>query len=544
MGEYKRYTVTSALPYANGPIHIGHLAGNFLPADIYVRYLRLQNEDVIFVCGSDEHGVPIMITAKNEGVTPQDVVDKYHELNKRSLESFGISFDIYSRTSNENHKVNASIFFKKLYDDGKLIEKYTDQYYDEKAQQFLADRYIIGVCPKCGYEDAYGDQCERCGSSLSPDELISPRSALSGSRPILRKTKHWYLPLKDYEQWLKTWILEGHKEWKVNVYGQCKSWLEQGLLDRPVTRDLSWGVPVPLKEVIGKVLYVWFDAPIGYISATQELCKKTNKNWELYWKDKDTKLVNFIGKDNIVFHCIIFPAMLKAHGDFILPSNVPANEFMNLEGKKISKSRDHAVWLKDYLEQYKDKQDVLRYVLCANMPETKDSDFTWQDFKERNNNELVANVGNFVNRVISLCHKYYDGIVPECDILSDYDKITLAEANNIIQKIGSAIEKYHFKDGLLYWMDLSRLGNKYISDEEPWITYKTNPNRVKTVINICIQIMAKVAITGNPFVPFTSKKITNSLKINDIDWGMSCSDVIVNHGTYVDKMDVLFEKMD
>ena len=541
--DYKRYTVTTALPYANGPIHIGHIAGSFLPADIYVRYLRSKKKDVIFIGGSDEHGVPVTIRAQKEGISPQEIVDKYHTMNKKDLEDFGISLDIFSRTSNETHKVNASSFFTKLYNDEKLIVNESEQYYDNEVKQFLADRYIRGVCPICKYDDAYGDQCEKCGSTLSPNELIEPRSALSGAKPILRKTTHWYLPLKKYEQWLKKWILEEHTEWKVNVYGQCKSWLDNGLLDRPITRDLQWGVPVPLNEANGKVLYVWFEAPIGYISATQELCKQTDRNWELYWKNDDTKLVHFVGKDNIVFHCIVFPVMLKAHGGFILPDNVPANEFMNLEGNKISTSRNYAIWLHDYLLEYTDKQDVLRYVLCANMPETKDSDFTMSDFKSRNNNELVAILGNFVNRTVSLIHKCHSGIVPEVVELTPTDIALFASVNDLIKRIEDSINTYHFRDALQYWMDIARAGNKYISDEEPWHAINSNPERVKTVLNVCIHLVAKLAIVGEPFVPFTSKKLFLMLDIHDQLWDMSYKNDIIRGGVSVDNVGILFDKI-
>ncbi|MBR1994569.1 MAG: methionine--tRNA ligase, partial [Alistipes sp.] len=461
--EFKRYLVTSALPYANGPVHIGHLAGVYVPSDIYVRYLRLKGCDVVSICGSDEHGVPITIKARKEGVTPQDIVDRYHNLIKRSFEGLGISFDIYSRTSSPTHAVTASNFFRKLYDEGKFIEQSSEQFYDEEAKTFLADRYIVGTCPKCGAERAYGDQCEKCGSTLSPDELIDPKSAVSGSKPIKKETKHWYLPLNEYEQMLREWILEGHKEWKSNVYGQCKSWLDGGLQPRAVSRDLDWGIPVPVEGAEGKVLYVWFDAPIGYISATKDL----TPDWEKYWKSEDTKLVHFIGKDNIVFHCIVFPSMLKAHGEFILPENVPSNEFLNLEGDKISTSRNWAVWLHEYLEEFPGKEDVLRYVLCANAPETKDNDFTWKDFQARNNSELVAILGNFVNRALVLTQKYYNGEVPACGELNDYDRETITELQAIKANLEHNIETYHFREALKEAMNFARIGNKYLADTEP-----------------------------------------------------------------------------
>ncbi len=471
--EYKRYLVTSALPYANGPVHIGHLAGVYIPSDIYARYLRLKGCDVISICGSDEHGVPITIKARKEGVTPQQIVDRYHEIIRRSFEGLGMSFDIYSRTSSKTHARVASDFFRKLYDDGKFIEKTSMQYYDEEAQTFLADRYIVGTCPRCQNDRAYGDQCEKCGSTLSPDELIDPHSAVSGSVPVKRETKHWYLPLNDYEQFLREWILDGHKEWKSNVYGQCKSWLDLGLQPRAVSRDLDWGIPVPVEGAEGKVLYVWFDAPIGYISATQDL----TPDWEKYWKDEETKMVHFIGKDNIVFHCIVFPSMLKAHGGYILPENVPANEFLNLEGDKISTSRNWAVWLNEYLEEFPGKEDVLRYVLCANAPETKDNDFTWKDFQARNNNELVAVLGNFVNRALVLTQKYYGGKVPACGELNDYDRETLAELAKVKGTLEQNIENYRFREALKEAMNVARIGNKYLADTEPWKVVKSDPER-------------------------------------------------------------------
>ena len=543
MEDPKRYLVTTALPYANGPIHIGHVAGAFLPADIYVRFLRLKNRKVIFIGGSDEHGVPITIRARQEGITPQQVVDKYHELNKRNLLDFGISFDIFSRTTNPVHKETASAFFKTLLDKGLLKEKESEQYYDEEAKQFLADRYIRGTCPKCGYEEAYGDQCEGCGTSLSPEELINPHSYLSGSKPILKKTKHWYLPLGDYQDWLKKWILEDHKEWKVNVYGQCKSWLEQGLQDRAVTRDLDWGVPVPVENAERKVLYVWFDAPIGYISATKELAEEKGFSWEEYWKCEGTKLVHFIGKDNIVFHCIMFPAMLKAHGDFILPDQVPANEFMNLEGSKISTSRNHAVWLDDYLKDFPGQQDILRYVMCSEMPDTKDSDFRWENFKNKNNNELVATFGNFVNRIFSLVNMYYDGIIPEIGNLENIDKVILEDINTLIEKIEHDIENYKFREALSLWMEIARKGNKYITETEPWKLQKINPERVKTVLNIALQIIAKLAITGSPFITFTCEKIFEMLNIEGQDWEKSKVNNILNAGHKISQPEILFNKI-
>ncbi len=471
MKNFKRYLITSALPYANGPIHIGHLAGVYVPSDIYTRYLRLKGVDVISVCGSDEHGVPITLKARNEGVTPQQVVDRYHALNKKAFEDFGIAFDIYSRTSNKVHYETASDFFLKLYNKGEFTEKSSEQYYDEEAGSFLADRYIVGTCPHCGNENAYGDQCEKCGTSLSPTDLINPHSTISGSKPVLRETLHWYLPLDKYEGWLKKWILEDHKEWKTNVYGQCKSWIDQGLQPRAVSRDLDWGIPVPVKGAKGKVLYVWFDAPIGYISATKEL----TPDWEKYWKDEETKLVHFIGKDNIVFHCIIFPAMLRAEGTFILPENVPANEFLNLESEKISTSRNWAVWLHEYLQDFPGKQDVLRYTLCSNAPETKDNDFTWKDFQARNNNELVAILGNFVNRALVLTGNYYNGKVPERGLTDDNDNAVLAELSKIKANVETSLETYRFREALREAMNLARLGNKYLADAEPWKVIKTDP---------------------------------------------------------------------
>src|SRR5674476_303581 len=503
MKNFKRYLVTSALPYANGPIHIGHLAGVYIPSDIYTRYLRMKGVDVISVCGSDEHGVPITLKARKEGVSPQEIVDRYHSLNKKAFEDFGIAFDIYSRTSNKVHYETASGFFRTLYDKGEFTEKTSEQYYDEEAGCFLADRYIMGTCPHCGNENAYGDQCEKCGTSLSPNELINPHSTVSGGKPVLRKTLHWYLPLDKYEPWLRKWILEDHKEWKVNVYGQCKSWLDQGLQPRAVSRDLDWGVPVPVDGAEGKVLYVWFDAPIGYISATREL----TPDWEKYWKDPETRMIHFIGKDNIVFHCIIFPAMLKAEGSYILPDNVPANEFLNLENEKISTSRNWAVWLHEYLEEFPGKQDVLRYVLTANAPETKDNDFTWKDFQARNNNELVAIFGNFINRAMVLTQKYYDGVVPALGELTDYDKHTLEEFVNVKADVEKLLNNFRFRDAQKEAMILARIGNKYLADTEPWKVAKTDMDRVATILHLSLQISANLAIAFEPFLPFTSVKL-------------------------------------
>ena len=538
--EFKRYLVTSALPYANGPVHIGHLAGVYVPSDIYTRYLRLKGKDVVSVCGSDEHGVPITIKARKEGITPQDVVDRYHALIKRSFEGLGISFDIYSRTSSPTHAVTASDFFRKLYDEGKFIEKSSMQYYDEEAQTFLADRYIVGTCPKCGAEGAYGDQCEKCGSTLSPDELIDPKSAVSGAVPVKRETKHWYLPLNEYEQMLREWILEGHKEWKSNVYGQCKSWLDGGLQPRAVSRDLDWGIPVPVEGAEGKVLYVWFDAPIGYISATKDL----TPDWEKYWKSEDTKLVHFIGKDNIVFHCIVFPSMLKAHGGYILPENVPSNEFLNLEGDKISTSRNWAIWLHEYLEEFPGKEDVLRYVLCANAPETKDNDFTWKDFQARNNSELVAILGNFVNRALVLTQKYYNGVVPACGELTDYDRETIAELQSIKASLEHNIETYHFREALKDAMNFARIGNKYLADTEPWKVVKTDPERVKTILYQALQITANTAIAIEPFMPFSAKKMLSMLAVEKYSWEQMGQMDLVAAGHTIGKPELLFEKIE
>jgi methionyl-tRNA synthetase len=540
MGEFKRTLITTALPYANGPIHIGHLAGVYVPADIYARYLRLKNEEVLLIGGSDEHGVPITLKAKNEGITPQDVVDKFHAIIKKSFQDFGISFDVYSRTSAEIHHQTASEFFRKMYDQGQFIEKTSEQYYDEENQQFLADRYIIGTCPKCGYEKAYGDQCESCGTSLSPTELINPTSMISGNKPVLKETKHWYLPLDQYEPWLREWILEGHKEWKPNVYGQCKSWIDSGLQPRAVTRDLDWGVPVPVEDAKGKVLYVWFDAPIGYISATREL----TPDWEKYWKDPETRLIHFIGKDNIVFHCIIFPSMLKAEGTYNLPDNVPANEFLNLENDKISTSRNWAVWLHEYLEAFPDKEDVLKYVLTANAPETKDNDFTWKDFQARNNNELVAILGNFVNRALVLTQKYFDGKVPARGELSDYDKETLEAIATIKQEVEKSLDQFRFREALKNAMDLARLGNKYLADEEPWKIWKTDPKRVETILNVCLQITANLTICLEPFLPFSMKKLRGFLQYEKQDWSRLGGTDLLAAGHQVNTPELLFEKID
>lgn len=539
--KFKRTTVTSALPYANGPVHIGHLAGVYVPSDIYVRYLRLKKEDVLFIGGSDEHGVPITIRAKKEGITPQDVVDRYHTLIKDSFKEFGISFDVYSRTTSETHRQTASDFFRKLYEKGEFVEKTSMQYYDEEAQTFLADRYITGECPHCHAEGAYGDQCEKCGTSLSPTDLINPKSAISGSAPVMRETKHWYLPLDKHEEWLSKWILEDHKEWRNNVYGQCKSWLDMGLQPRAVSRDLDWGIPVPVEGADGKVLYVWFDAPIGYISNTRELLPDT---WETWWKDPETRLVHFIGKDNIVFHCIVFPAMLKAEGSFILPDNVPSNEFLNLEGDKISTSRNWAVWLHEYLRDFPGKQDVLRYVLTANAPETKDNDFTWKDFQARNNNELVAVYGNFVNRALQLTQKYYDGVVPSCGELTDYDRETLNEFKDVKQKVEELLDVFKFRDAQKEAMNLARIGNKYIADCEPWKVIKTDPERVKTIIYISLQLTANLAIAFEPFLPFSSEKLRQMLNMESFEWTQLGSTDLLKAGHQLAKPELLFEKIE
>ena len=543
--DIKRYTITSALPYANGPIHIGHLAGVYIPADIYARYLRSTGEDVLFIGGSDEHGVPITIKAKKEGITPQDVVDKYHGIIKDSFEELGISFDVYSRTSAPIHHETASAFFKKLFDDGKFIEKTAEQYYDPEAQQFLADRYITGTCPHCSYEKAYGDQCESCGTSLSATDLINPKSALTGNIPQLKKTKHWYLPLNNYEEWLSDWILKGHKhDWRPTVYGQVKSWIDQGLHPRAVTRDLDWGVKVPVEGADGKVLYVWFDAPIGYISASREWAQKTGKDWEPYWKDESSKLVHFIGKDNIVFHCIIFPSMLKAEGSYIMPDNVPANEFLNLENDKISTSRNWAVWLHEYLQDFPGKQDVLRYVLTANAPETKDNDFTWKDFQAKNNNELLAIFGNFVNRTLVLTQKYFKGIVPATHELSDLDEKTLNEMVTFADRIGGKIKIYKFREAINELMNLARLGNKYLTETEPWKIFKTDPARVETILNISLQISASLAVLCEPFLPYTSVKLSDMLLLNEKKWNAAKNKDLVKAGTELPKPDFLFAKIE
>lgn len=541
----KRYTVTSALPYANGPIHIGHLAGVYIPADIYVRFLRATGRDVVFIGGSDEHGVPITIRARKEGLTPQQVVDKYHGIIKQSFAELGISFDVYSRTSAPVHHETASAFFRKLYDNQQFIEKESEQYYDVEAGQFLADRYITGTCPRCGNERAYGDQCESCGSTLSATELINPKSALSGNIPVMKETRHWYLPLDQYENWLKEWILESHRDdWKTNVYGQCKSWLDSGLQPRAVTRDLDWGVKVPVEGAEGKVLYVWFDAPIGYISATREWSEKTGKDWEPYWKSADTKLVHFIGKDNIVFHCIIFPAMLKAEGSYILPDNVPANEFLNLEGDKISTSRNWAVWLHEYLVDFPGKQDVLRYTLAANAPETKDNDFTWKDFQTRNNSELLAIFGNFVNRTLVLTHKYFGGVVPTLGELTETDQQAITEIAEYPARISASIEAYRFREALNEMMNLARLGNKYLTETEPWKNFAINPERVKTNLNISLQICANLSILCEPFLPFTSGKLTGMLNMGLLEWNKAGSADLLPAGHTLNAPAFLFERIE
>ena len=538
--EYKRYLVTSALPYANGPVHIGHLAGVYVPSDIYVRYLRMRGKDVVWVCGSDEHGVPITIKARKEGVTPQDIVDKYNAIIKKSFEGLGISFDIYSRTTSPTHYATASEFFKTLYDKGEFVEATSQQYYDEEAKQFLADRYITGTCPHCQSEGAYGDQCEKCGSTLNPTDLINPKSMISGSAPVMKETKHWYLPLDKYEPKLREWILEGHKEWKTNVYGQCKSWLDLGLQPRAVSRDLNWGIPVPVEGAEGKVLYVWFDAPIGYISATKDL----TPDWEKYWKSEDTKMVHFIGKDNIVFHCIVFPTMLMAHGDYILPENVPANEFLNLEGDKISTSKNWAVWLNEYLEDMPGKQDVLRYVLCANAPETKDNDFTWKDYQARNNNELVAVLGNFVNRALVLTHKYYGGVVPEAGELTDFDKEILAELPKIRKSLEENIENYRFREALKEAMNIARLGNKYLADTEPWKVVKTDPERVKTSLTVAFPLVANTTVAVEPFRPLSAEKLARMLAVDHLEWDVIGQSDIIKAGHTIGTAELLFEKIE
>ena len=539
--KFARTLVTTALPYANGPVHIGHLAGVYVPADIYTRYLRMKGEDVIMIGGSDEHGVPITLKARKEGVSPQDIVDRYHKIIKDSFEELGISFDIYSRTTSEIHRKTASDFFRTLYDKGEFIEKTSMQYYDEEAGQFLADRYIVGTCPHCGNPQAYGDQCEKCGTSLSADELIDPRSAIGGSKLVKKETKHWYLPLDKWEPVLRKWILEEHKEWKPNVYGQCKSWLDMGLQPRAVSRDLDWGVPVPVEGAEGKVLYVWFDAPIGYISNTKELLPD---RWEEYWKRNDTRIIHFIGKDNIVFHCIVFPAMLMADGSYQLPENVPSNEFLNLEGDKISTSRNWAVWLHEYLVDFPGKQDVLRYVLTANAPETKDNDFTWKDFQARNNNELVAILGNFVNRSMVLTHKYFDGEIPALGELTDYDRQTLDEFKNVKDTLGEDIEHFRFRDALREAMNLARIGNKYLADTEPWKLAKTDMGRVATILNVAMQITANLAIAFEPFLPFSAAKLRKMLNMGDADWNKLGSIDILAVGSHVAKPELLFEKIE
>ena len=542
--QFKRYTVTTALPYANGPVHIGHLAGVYIPADTYVRYLRMKGEEVLFVGGSDEHGVPITIKAEKEGCTPQDIVDRYHNIIKDSFEKLGISYDRYSRTSSKTHHETAAAFFKKLYEDGKFIERETEQFFDPERNKFLSDRYIIGTCPKCGNDHAYGDQCEKCGSSMSPEELINPHSALSGAKLVKKATKHWYLPLDQYEQWLRDWIIEGHKEWKPNVYGQVKSWLDNGLQPRAVTRDLDWGVPVPLEEADGKVLYVWFDAPIGYISNTIEHCAEKGTDWKKWWKDEDTKLVHFIGKDNIVFHCIIFPCMLKAYGDYIVPENVPANEFLNLENDKISTSRNWAVWLHEYLEEFPGKQDVLRYVLTANAPETKDNNFTWKDYQDRNNNELLAVFGNFVNRTLVLTHKYFEGKVPALTNLNEKDNAAIEEMNQYPDKIAHLLDTYKFREALSELMNLARLGNRYLTENEPWKQFKTDPERVKTVLALSLQIVAKLAILSEPFLPFSAKKLQSMIGLEVSGWNQAKETVLLNEESQIGEVELLFTKVE
>lgn len=539
--DFKRTLVTAALPYANGGVHIGHLAGVYVPADIYVRYLRLRGRDVLFICGSDEHGVPITIRAKKEGVTPQDVCDRYHKLIKESFEKFGISFSIYSRTTSDVHAKTATEFFEKLYEKGKFIEQESEQYFDEEAKTFLADRYIKGECPHCGNPDAYGDQCEKCGKDLSPTELINPHSTISGSKPVLRTTKHWYLPLDKAQPWLEKWILADHSDWRSNVVGQCKSWFDMGLKPRAVTRDLDWGIPVPVEGAEGKVMYVWFDAPIGYISNTRELLPN---DWEKWWKSQDTRLVHFIGKDNIVFHCIVFPAMLKAEGSYILPDNVPANEFLNLEDDKISTSRNWAVWLHEYVEEFPGKQDVLRYVLTANAPETKDNNFTWKDFQARNNNELVAVYGNFVNRALVLTQKYFGGKVPPCGELTEQDKEIIAEFRDVKAKVEELLEKFRFRDAQKEAMNLARIGNKYLADSEPWKVFKTDPKRVETILNLSLQLVANLAIAFEPFLPFSSEKLRNMINMPDLKWDNLGQTDLLAAGHELNKPELLFEKIE
>lgn len=542
--EYKRHTITAALPYANGPVHIGHLAGVYVPSDIYVRYLRGKGEDVAFICGSDEHGVAIELRARKEGKTPQEVVDFYHEQIKDSFAKFGISFNMYHRTSSKLHHETASDFFKKLHADGKFTETTSDQFYDAGEKQFLADRYIKGTCPTCAFPEAYGDQCENCGSTLSPSELRNPKSMLSGESPIMKETKHWYFPLDEYEPWLKKWILEDHKEWKANVYGQCKSWIDNGLKPRPMTRDLSWGIPVPVEGGEGKVLYVWFDAPIGYISATKEWAHQNGKNWEDYWKSEDTRLLHFIGKDNIVFHCVIFPALLKAEGSYILPENVPANEFLNLESNKISTSRNWAVWLHEYLEEFPDKQDVLRYTLTANAPETKDNDFTWKDFQTRNNSELVAIFGNFVNRAVVLTHKYFEGKIPPRNELQPIDEQVIADIEAMPEKIGASLDQFKFREALTNMMELARIGNKYLADTEPWKLIKEDKNRTETILNIALQISANLAILCEPFLPFTSERLNKILNVSARTWEHGGNVDLLEVDHTINKAELLFEKIE
>ena len=544
--EFKRTLVTAALPYANGPVHIGHLAGVYVPADIYVRYKRLLGEEVLFVGGSDEHGVPVTIRARKEGCTVQDVVDRYHNLIKSSFERFGISFDVYSRTTSSIHHQFASDFFKHLYEEGKFVEMESEQFYDEATQEFLTDRNIKGECPVCHAQDANGDQCEKCGTTLSPDELINPVNAINGNPLVKRSTKHWYLPLNEYQPWLEQWILNEHKEWRPNVYRQCKSWLDANLRPRAVTRDLNWGIPVPVEGAEGKVLYVWFDAPIGYISNTKELCDAHPEygNWETWWKDDSTRLIHFIGKDNIVFHCIVFPAMLKAHGGYILPDNVPSNEFLNLEGDKISTSRNWAIWLNEYLDEFPGKQDVLRYVLTTNAPETRDNDFTWRDFQACNNNELVAIFGNFVNRAVVLTHKYFNGVLPAAGTLTDYDRATIAEFKGVKETLSNNIEQFHFREALKDAMNLARIGNKYLADTEPWKVAKTDMKRVETILNVSLQICANLAIAFEPFLPFTAEKLRTMLAMNEVDWNKLGSLDILAEGTQLEKPVLLFEKIE
>ena len=544
--KFKRTTITSALPYANGPIHIGHLAGVYVPADIYARYLRLKGEDIVFIGGSDEHGVPVTIRARKEGITTQEVVDRYHELIKDSFEKFGISFDIYSRTTSKTHHEVASNFFRKLYDEGKFVEQVTEQFYDEQTQHFLTDRNIKGECPRCHNTDAYGDQCEKCGATLSPEELINPYNAETGNPLVKRETKHWYLPLDKAQPWLEQWILNEHKEWRPNVYGQCKSWLDGGLKPRAVTRDLEWGIPVPVEGAEGKVLYVWFDAPIGYISNTKELCEQRPElgSWEKWWKDEETRLIHFIGKDNIVFHCIVFPTMLKEHGDYILPDNVPANEFLNLEGNKISTSKNYAVWLNEYLDELPGRQDELRYVLTANAPETKDNDFTWADFQARCNNELVAVYGNFVNRALQLTQKYYDGLVPERGELTDFDRETLAEFDGIKARLETLLDNFKFRDAQKEAMNLARIGNKYIADSEPWKVIKTDSERVKTIINISLQLTANLAIAFEPFLPFSSKRLREMLNMDSFRWEQLGNTDLLAPGKQLGSPSLLFSKVE